>query len=71
LRAYQLHIGLDALAYTAFVGRWYDVERNSDQVMDLVQQALIERIALAGRPGWIRRRKAAGRVWILDRPLAP
>ena len=36
LRAYQLHIGLDALAYSAFVGRWDDVERNSDQVMSLV-----------------------------------
>jgi hygromycin-B 4-O-kinase len=36
LLAYQLHIGLDALAYTAFVGRWDDVERNSSQVMSLV-----------------------------------
>jgi len=39
LIAYQLHIGLDALAYTAFVGRWDDVERNSDQVMGLVDAA--------------------------------
>lgn len=36
LRVYQLHIGLDALAYTAFVGRWDDVERNCEQVMSLV-----------------------------------
>jgi len=37
LRAYNLHIGLDTLACTAFVGRWDDVERNSDQVMGLVE----------------------------------
>ena len=41
LRVYQLHIGLDALAYTAFVGRWDDVERNSEQVMSLVAASSI------------------------------
>lgn len=41
LRVYQLHIGLDALAYTAFVGRWDDVERNSERVMGLVAASSI------------------------------
>jgi hygromycin-B 4-O-kinase len=41
LCAYQLHIGLDALAYTAFVGRRDHVERNGQQVMSLVAASSI------------------------------
>jgi hygromycin-B 4-O-kinase len=36
LLAYQLHIGLDAMAYTAFKGHWDEVAQNAQQVMDLV-----------------------------------
>jgi hygromycin-B 4-O-kinase len=37
LRAYQLHIGLDAMAYTAFTSRWEDLQRNADQLAVLVE----------------------------------
>jgi hygromycin-B 4-O-kinase len=37
LLAYQLHIGLDHLAYTAATGRWDDLARNDAQVRALVR----------------------------------
>ena len=37
LLAYQLHIGLDHLAYTAATQRWADLLRNDRQVRDLVR----------------------------------
>ncbi len=35
LLAYRLHIGLDAIAYCAFKGRWDEVRRNSRTVLEL------------------------------------
>lgn len=39
LRCYQLHIGLDAMSYTAFTGRFGDLERNAEQVLALARRA--------------------------------
>jgi hygromycin-B 4-O-kinase len=39
LRAYLIHIGLDALSYNAFTGRWEDLARNASQVSELVRSA--------------------------------
>lgn len=36
LRAYLLHIGLDAMAYTAYRGRWDDLSRIARQTADLI-----------------------------------
>jgi hygromycin-B 4-O-kinase len=36
LRAYLLHIGLDAMAYTAYRGRWDDLSRIAKQTADLI-----------------------------------
>lgn len=36
LRAYLVHIGLDAMAYTAYRGRWDDLARNASQISELV-----------------------------------
>ena len=36
LRCYQLHIGLDAMTYTAFTGRLDDLARNAQQIMALI-----------------------------------
>lgn len=38
LHCYQLHIGLDALAYTAFMQRWDDVRRNCQQLSRLLAE---------------------------------
>jgi hypothetical protein len=32
---YQLHIGLDAMAYSAFAGHWDDVTRSAAQALTL------------------------------------
>jgi hygromycin-B 4-O-kinase len=37
LRAYLIHIGLDALSYNAFTRRWEDLARNASQVSELVR----------------------------------
>jgi hygromycin-B 4-O-kinase len=39
LLAYQIHIGLDHLAYTAAKGRWDDLARNDTQVRQLCRRA--------------------------------
>jgi hygromycin-B 4-O-kinase len=39
LLAYQLHIGLDHLAYTASIGRWEDLSRNDQQVRELLSRS--------------------------------
>ncbi len=39
LLAYQLHIGLDHLAYTATTSRWEDLTRNDLQVRELLNQS--------------------------------
>ncbi len=36
LRCYQLHIGLDAMTYNAFTGRFDDLARNAEQTMALI-----------------------------------
>jgi len=36
LRCYQLHIGLDAMTYNAFTGRFDDLARNAEQTMTLI-----------------------------------
>ena len=36
LRCYQLHIGLDAMAYNAFTGRFDELARNAGQTMALI-----------------------------------
>lgn len=38
LRAYLLHIGLDAMTYNAFRGRWDDLTRNTAQVAQLINE---------------------------------
>jgi len=38
LRAYQLHIGLDAMTYSAYRGRRDDLDRNTTQVAGLTQR---------------------------------
>jgi hygromycin-B 4-O-kinase len=38
LRAYLLHIGLDAMAYNAFRGRWDDLARNTAQLVQLINE---------------------------------
>lgn len=37
LLAYQLHIGLDSMAYTAYVGRWDDLARLAAQTLALIK----------------------------------
>jgi hygromycin-B 4-O-kinase len=39
LRCYQIHIGLDAQAYSAFIGRWPDLARNARQTAALADRA--------------------------------
>lgn len=39
LLAYQLHIGLDHLAYTAVTSRWEDLTRNDQQVRELLSRS--------------------------------
>ena len=36
LLAYQVHIGLDAMTYSAFTGRWDDLARNAAQTLALI-----------------------------------
>ncbi len=36
LQAYLVHIGLDAMAYNAFRGRWDDLARNASQISELM-----------------------------------
>ena len=36
LRCYQLHIGLDAMTYNAFTGRFDELARNAGQTMALI-----------------------------------
>ncbi|HZN70352.1 MAG TPA: aminoglycoside phosphotransferase family protein [Micromonosporaceae bacterium] len=36
LRCYQVHIGLDAQAYSAYMGRWDELARNARQTLELV-----------------------------------
>ena len=36
LRCYQLHIGLDAMTYNAFTGRFDELARNARQTMALI-----------------------------------
>jgi hypothetical protein len=36
LRCYQLHIGLDAMTYNAFTGRFDELARNAEQTMALI-----------------------------------
>jgi hygromycin-B 4-O-kinase len=39
LRCYQIHIGLDSQAYSAFTGRWQDLAGNARQTTALAEQA--------------------------------
>jgi hygromycin-B 4-O-kinase len=44
LRCYQLHIGLDAMTYNAFTGRFDELARNARQTMALIQPGPPHRI---------------------------
>lgn len=51
LRAYLVHIGLDAMSYNAFTGRWDDLARNAQRVSRLTHVRLGPRAAALGRQG--------------------
>ncbi|MGB6577401.1 MAG: hypothetical protein WBF34_05745 [Streptosporangiaceae bacterium] len=37
LHAYFVHIGLDAMSYNAFTGRWDDLARTAKQISQLLR----------------------------------